>query len=73
MRAFGAHLEVIPSPDGITLDLIPAMQRRARGIVTETGGYPTDQFHNPHMVAGYRTLGVEITQQVPAPVDVYCG
>ena len=29
MRAFGAELEVIPSPEGITGDLIPSMMRRA--------------------------------------------
>jgi cysteine synthase A len=73
MRAFGAHLDVIPSPAGITPDLIPAMQRRAREIVAETGGYPTDQFRNHHMVTGYRALGAEMAKQVPGPIDVYCG
>jgi cysteine synthase A len=29
MAAFGAQLDVIPSPEGITPDLIPRMQRRA--------------------------------------------
>ena len=73
MRAFGAQLEIIPSQGGITPDLIPAMQRRAREIVAETGGYATDQFSNTHMVAGYRTLGEEILAQLPGPIDVYCG
>ena len=73
MRAFGARLEVISSPKGITPDLIPAMQRRAAEIVEETGGYPTDQFRNRHMVVGYRALGVEIAEQVAGPIDAYCG
>ncbi len=72
MAAFGAQLEVIPSPNGITPDLIPSMQRRAREIVAETGGYPTDQFTNRHMVHGYRALGDEIAAEVPGPVDVFC-
>ena len=73
MRAFGARLDVIPSPDGITPDLIPSMQRRAREIVEETGGYPTDQFRNRHMVEGYHALGDEIATQITGPIDVYCG
>jgi cysteine synthase len=30
MRAFGAEVELIPSPEGITPDLIPAMTRARR-------------------------------------------
>ena len=32
MRAFGAQVELIPSPGGITPDLVPAMVRRAGEI-----------------------------------------
>ena len=32
MRAFGAEVELIPSPDGITPELIPSMMRRAAEI-----------------------------------------
>src|SRR5437879_2445253 len=32
MRAFGAEVELIPSPEGITPGLIPAMMRRAAEI-----------------------------------------
>ncbi|HMH91820.1 MAG TPA: pyridoxal-phosphate dependent enzyme, partial [Streptosporangiaceae bacterium] len=32
MRAFGAEVELIPSPDGITPGLIPSMMRRAAEI-----------------------------------------
>ena len=73
MRAFGARLEVISSPKGITPDLIPSMQSRAAEIVEESGGYPTDQFRNRHMVVGYQALGVEIARAGGGPVDAYCG
>src|SRR6476620_5482801 len=54
MRAFGAEVELIPSPDGITPDLIPAMMRRAAEITAQTGAFATDQFNNTDMVDGYR-------------------
>jgi cysteine synthase A len=37
MQAFGAEVELLPSPQGITPDLIPAMTRRAAEIAAETG------------------------------------
>src|ERR671924_694377 len=37
MEAFGAELEVVPSPEGITPQLIPRMMERAAQIVDETG------------------------------------
>jgi len=46
MQAFGADVELIPSPQGITPQLIPAMVRRAREIAKETGVFWTDQFNN---------------------------
>src|SRR6476660_9530260 len=36
MRAFGADVELIPSPQGITPTLIPSMQARAAEIAAET-------------------------------------
>ncbi len=54
MRAFGADVELIPSPEGITPTLIPSMQARAAEIAAETGAYQTDQFNNTDMVEGYR-------------------
>src|SRR5579862_5345623 len=41
MRALGAEVELIPSPQGITPDLIPAMMKRAAEIAAETGGFAT--------------------------------
>src|ERR671924_835271 len=54
MQAFGAEVEVISSPEGITPQLIPRMLERAEEIVAETGGYATDQFRNDDMIEGYR-------------------
>ena len=78
MRAFGAEVELIPSPDGITPDLIPSMMRRAAEIAAETGAFATDQFNNTDMVQGYRRLGEELLDQLPgqlpdaAPVSAFC-
>lgn len=70
MRAFGAEVELIPSPSGITPDLIPAMMRRAAEITEQTGGFATDQFSNTDMVDGYRRLGDELLVQLPGPPPV---
>jgi cysteine synthase A len=73
MTAFGAQVELIHSPDGITPELIPAMMRRAAEIAAETGAFATDQFNNADMIEGYRGLGEELLRQVPGPIDAYCG
>src|SRR5215469_11220257 len=74
MQAFGAEVELIPSPDGITPDLIPAMMRRAAEITAETGAFATDQFNNTDMVVGYRRLGEELIDQLPGPppISAFC-
>lgn len=74
MRAFGADVELIPSPRGITPELIPAMVRRAGEIAEETGAFWTDQFNNLDMIAGYRRLGEELLEQLPGPpaIDALC-
>ena len=74
MRAFGAEVELIPSPDGITPDLIPAMMRRAAEITAQTGAFATDQFNNTDMVDGYRRLGEELLDQLlgPPPISAFC-
>ena len=73
MRAFGAEVELIPSPQGIHPDLIPSMMRRAAEVVAETGGYPTDQFNNRDMLDGYAALGTEIADQLHDRVDAFVG
>jgi cysteine synthase A len=74
MRAFGADVELIPSPAGITPELIPAMVRRAGQIAAETGAFWTDQFNNRDMIAGYHRLGEELLEQLPGPppIDAFC-
>jgi cysteine synthase A len=74
MRAFGAEVELIPSPAGITPDLIPAMMRRAAEIAAQTGAFATDQFNNADMVNGYRKLGEELLDQLagPPPIGAFC-
>jgi cysteine synthase A len=74
MRAFGAEVELIPSPEGITPGLIPAMMRRAAEITAETGAFATDQFNNTDMVDGYRRMGEELLDQLPGlpPVSAFC-
>jgi cysteine synthase len=70
MQAFGADVELIPSPEGITPELIPAMVRRAGEIAAETGAFWTDQFNNRDMLDGYRRLGEELLQQLPGPPEI---
>lgn len=74
MQAFGAEVELIPSPEGITPQLIPAMVSRARQIAAETGAFWTDQFNNPYMLDGYRQLGAELLQQLSGPpaITAFC-
>lgn len=72
MRAFGAVVELIDSPEGITPTTIPRMMARAKEIVAETGGYPTDQFRNADMIDGYRALGQELAEQLDDRVDAVC-
>jgi cysteine synthase len=71
MRAFGADVELIPSPEGITPELVPAMIRRAGEIAAETGAFWTDQFNNVDMIEGYRNLGRELLDQL-STVDAFC-
>jgi hypothetical protein len=73
MEAFGAELEVLPSPQGITPDLVPRMMERAAEIVAEIDGFATDQFNNKDMLEGYRSLGREILEQLDEPPDAFCG
>ncbi len=72
MRAFGAELDVIPSPEGITADLIPRLMERAEEIVAEVDGYATDQFHNEDMIDGYLELGAELAEQLDGRLDAFC-
>ena len=69
MAAFGAELDVIDSPEGITPDLIPTMMERAAEIVAERAAYATDQFNNRDVLDGYRKSAPR-SRTAPAPIDV---
>ncbi|HSE82865.1 MAG TPA: cysteine synthase family protein [Gaiellaceae bacterium] len=73
MRAFGAELEVVPSPEGITADLIPKLVERAAEVVEEVDGFATDQFRNEDMIDGYVELGLELAEQLDGRLDAFCG
>src|SRR4029077_14467539 len=68
MAAFGAQLDVVDSPEGITPQLIPTMMERAAEIVAKEGAYATDQFNNRDALDGYREVGTEIHEQLGAPI-----
>jgi cysteine synthase A len=72
MEAFGASVEIVESPAGITPELIPRMRARAGELATEVGGFQTDQFRNRDMIDGYRQLGEEIIEHLPGSIDALC-
>ena len=72
IRAFGAQVVIIPSPEGVTPTLIPRMRVRAGEIAAETGAYQTDQFNNHDMIDGYESMGEEILEQLDGRVDAFC-
>lgn len=66
MRALGAQLEVVETPDGTTYDgLSDDLRTEAEAVQSETGAYFTDQFNNSDQLTGYETLGREILDQRP--------
>ena len=71
MRAFGAKVEVVPSPEGITPQLIGLMRERAFAIADEIDGFRTDQFQNHDMPTGYHAMGAEILDQLDGRVDAW--
>jgi len=72
MRAFGAEVEIVSSPDGITPDLVPRMIERSKEIVQEVDGFATDQFRNRDMLDGYAGLGRELLEQLDGRIDAFC-
>jgi cysteine synthase A len=72
MRAFGAELEVIPSPEGLTPQLVPTLIARAAEVAAEVDGFQTDQFRNTDMPEGYRALGQELLDQLDGRLDAFC-
>jgi cysteine synthase A len=72
MKALGAEVELLPSPEGITPELLPRMIERSREILEETGGYGTDQFRNRDMLEGYGSMGDELLDQLDGRIDAFC-
>jgi cysteine synthase len=72
MRAFGAHVTVIPS-DGrqITEKLIKEMIDTARRLSARPGHWWVDQLGNADAAAGYHSLGEEIWEQTDGRVDAF--
>ncbi len=71
MRALGAEVELISSPEGIGKDLIGRMMARVKEIAAETGAVATDQINNTDMLEGYAGLGREIVEQLPDGADAF--
>lgn len=66
MRALGARLEVIETPDGTPYDgLVDDLREETERIRSETGAYFTDQFNNSDQLEGYHAFGREIVEQRP--------
>ncbi|WP_254863568.1 PLP-dependent cysteine synthase family protein [Halovivax gelatinilyticus] len=66
MRALGAELAVVETPDGCAYDgLFDDLREEAVRIRDETGAYFTDQFTNTDQLSGYAALGREIVDECP--------
>ena len=74
MRAFGAHLDVVPSDGGaITPDLFHRMRARVQELLKEPGTFWTDQFHNTDVLDGFAHLAHEVVDQLGGMPDAYVG
>jgi cysteine synthase A len=74
MTVLGADLTMVPSQGGqITPDLVPRMMARARELAAAQPSYQTDQFNNPDALQGYEQIGRELLEQLPGPIDAFCG
>ena len=71
-RRSAPSVEIVPSPQGITPDLIPRMRRRAAELAETLGAYRTDQFTNTDMVDGYRRWATRSLPRCPATIDALC-
>lgn len=72
MRAFGAHLDVLPSEGHkITPALIQSLIARARELSTEPNTFWTDQFNNPDNPAGYCAMAEEIVAALGGRLDEF--
>jgi cysteine synthase A len=73
MRAFGAEVDVVPSPPGgLRPDLWPQLIELAKIVADQVDGFATDQFRNPEVINAYKPLGYEVAAQVPGQIDAFC-
>lgn len=74
MRAFGADVEVLETPNGeVHPGLIDDWQERLDGVVKDTGAYWTDQLKNADALDGYASLGEEILTDAPDVTEFVMG
>jgi cysteine synthase A len=72
MRAFGAHLEIIPSVNGkITAKLIDDMVKRAKEISKNPNTSWTDQFNNVDNRNAYHKMAREIIAELGTDIDEF--
>lgn len=73
MRAFGADLQIVHSPDGkLTPELFRMMIAKAEQLSHEPGVFWTDQFHNTDALEGYKGIGRELLEQI-GEIAAFCG
>ena len=72
MRAFGAHLEIIPSEDGlITATLIDKMIDRAKELSKEPNTFWTDQINNIDNKLAYHEMAREVIDKLGGEFDEF--
>src|SRR6478609_7484059 len=73
MRAFGAHLEIVPSDGGkVTPALFDRFKARIAELMKDPNSFWTDQFNNHDALDGYANIGRELVEQVGS-IDAYVG
>jgi cysteine synthase A len=70
MRALGADVEVLQTPEGKVYPGLGArLVERARELQKEKSAYWTNQIQNPHQVDGYAAMAREILADCPGLTD----
>jgi cysteine synthase len=65
MRAFGADLQIVHSPDGnLTPEIFRTMIAQAEQLSHQPGVFWTDQLRNSDAIEGYQSIGRELLEQV---------
>ncbi len=72
MKAFGARLDLVPSPDGkITAALIASLIERARELSKAPNTFWTDQFNNIDNRNAYHNMAREIISALGSGIDEF--